>query len=185
MPTAIESLRSFLQARRVTHNGPDLLDRWTPAMETQVNVAAGKGEPVAGKRNTFTDGIIDELTRGGFSTVCKCRERAKRLPQRPVRRLDSAKQVRKPKLILRMGNRPHHAGFPRWHGQRVEPPPAAMGKQRRNERRAAFVPRQGKRQLECPDTTSWKLTGDATACATSLFVSERYNGSSYHQEHSS
>ena len=57
MPTAIESLRSFLQARRVTHNGPDLLDHWTPAMETQVNVAAGKGDPVAGKRNTFTDGI--------------------------------------------------------------------------------------------------------------------------------
>jgi len=57
MPTVTESLRSFLRARRTTHNGPDLLDRWTPGMETQVNVAAGKGEPVAGKRNTFTDGI--------------------------------------------------------------------------------------------------------------------------------
>ena len=57
MPTVIESLRSFFHARRASHNGPDLLDRWTPAMETQVNVAAGKGEPVAGRRNTFTDGI--------------------------------------------------------------------------------------------------------------------------------
>ena len=57
MPTVTGALRSFLRARRVTHNGPDLLDRWTPAMETQVNVAAGKGEPVAGKRNTFTNGI--------------------------------------------------------------------------------------------------------------------------------
>ncbi len=57
MPTVTESLRSFLQARRAAHNGPDLLDRWTPGMETQVNVAAGKGEPVAGKRNTFTDGL--------------------------------------------------------------------------------------------------------------------------------
>ena len=26
-------------------------------METQVNVAAGRGEPVAGKRNTFSDGV--------------------------------------------------------------------------------------------------------------------------------
>jgi hypothetical protein len=57
MPTVTEALRSFLRARRASHNGPDLLDRWTPAMETQVNVAAGKGEPVARKRSTFTDGI--------------------------------------------------------------------------------------------------------------------------------
>lgn len=57
MPTVTEALRSFLQARRSSHNGPDLLDRWTTAMETQVNVAADRGEPVAGKRNTFTDGI--------------------------------------------------------------------------------------------------------------------------------
>ena len=33
-----------------------LMKRWTPAMETQVNVAQGDGEPVAGKRNTFTTG---------------------------------------------------------------------------------------------------------------------------------
>ena len=57
MPTVTEALHSFLQARRKSHNGPDLLDRWTPAMETQVNVAAGRGEPVAGKRNTFGDGV--------------------------------------------------------------------------------------------------------------------------------
>jgi len=57
MPTVTESLRSFFRARRASHNGPDLLDRWTPAMETQINVAAGKGERVTGKRNTYTDGI--------------------------------------------------------------------------------------------------------------------------------
>jgi len=74
---------------------------------------------------------------------------AQRGTKRPVRRLDSAKQVRKRQLDLRVGNRPHHAGFPGRHGQRVEPPSVAMGIQRRNKRRAAFVPCQGKRQLEC------------------------------------
>lgn len=57
MPKVTEAVCSFLRARRSSHNGPDLVDRWTSAMETQVNVAAGKGEPVAGKRNTFTDGV--------------------------------------------------------------------------------------------------------------------------------
>ena len=57
MLTVTESLQSFFHARRKTHNGPDLLDRWTPNMETQVNVAADQGEPVTGKRNTFGDGV--------------------------------------------------------------------------------------------------------------------------------
>jgi hypothetical protein len=36
MPTVTEGLNNFLTARRKDHNGPDLLDRWNPHMETQV-----------------------------------------------------------------------------------------------------------------------------------------------------
>ncbi|REJ65615.1 MAG: hypothetical protein DWQ31_16885 [Planctomycetota bacterium] len=57
MPKITEAIQFFLRARRDAHNGPDLVDRWTACMETQVNVAAGDGEPVAGKRNTWTDGV--------------------------------------------------------------------------------------------------------------------------------
>jgi len=49
----------LLQARRATHNGPDLLDRILSrpgALEIQINVAADNGEPVDGKRSTYTDG---------------------------------------------------------------------------------------------------------------------------------
>ena len=35
----------------------DLIERWAIGMETQVNVAPGDGEPVAGKRSTWSDGI--------------------------------------------------------------------------------------------------------------------------------
>jgi len=51
-----EAFRNFLQARKTAANA-DLVDVWTPAMETQLNVAPGKGEPVAGKRSTWSDGI--------------------------------------------------------------------------------------------------------------------------------
>lgn len=57
MPTVTQAIRNFLTARRASHNGPDLLDRWNVNMETQVNVAAGNGEPVEGKRNIYTDGV--------------------------------------------------------------------------------------------------------------------------------
>src|SRR5262245_17469563 len=57
MSNVTESIATFLTARRPVHNGPDLLDRWSPALETQVNVAAGKGDPVPGRRNTWTDGL--------------------------------------------------------------------------------------------------------------------------------
>jgi hypothetical protein len=57
MPKVTEAIQNFLRARRPSHPGPDLLERWTPFMETQVNVAAGNGEPVADKRNTWSDGI--------------------------------------------------------------------------------------------------------------------------------
>ncbi len=55
-----EAIVDFLKAKRQTHPGQDLLDRYLEYgtdMETQVNVAAGEGEPVAGKRATWTDGV--------------------------------------------------------------------------------------------------------------------------------
>ena len=56
MPLVSESLYSFLHARKTPANA-DLIDRWAIGMETQVNVAPGDGEPVAGKRSTWSDGI--------------------------------------------------------------------------------------------------------------------------------
>lgn len=59
MPLVSECIINFLRAQRVTHPGQDLLDRYLEhgvALETQVNVAAGNGEPVAGKRATWTNG---------------------------------------------------------------------------------------------------------------------------------
>jgi len=55
MPLASEALYSFLHARKTPANA-DLVDRWSTAMETQVNVVAGDGEPVAGKKSTWTNG---------------------------------------------------------------------------------------------------------------------------------
>lgn len=57
MPKVTEAIQSFLNAQAKSHNAPDLLGRWTPFMETQVNVAAGEGEPVAGRPSTYTDGV--------------------------------------------------------------------------------------------------------------------------------
>lgn len=59
---ATESILNFLQAKvdKGEHNGPDLIQRYMKYgcnMETQVNVSAGEGEPVDGKRSTYTDGI--------------------------------------------------------------------------------------------------------------------------------
>jgi len=56
-----KSIRAFLQAERATHNGPDLLDFFLahPGLETQVNVSAGDGWPIEGKRSTYTDGLND------------------------------------------------------------------------------------------------------------------------------
>lgn len=56
MPKVTQAIQNFFNALKATHNDPSLLERWTPSMETQINVAAGSGEPVAGKRNTYTDG---------------------------------------------------------------------------------------------------------------------------------
>ena len=56
MPTVSEALYTFLQSHKTPANA-DLVDRWSIAMECQTNVAAGNGEPVAGKRSTYSDGI--------------------------------------------------------------------------------------------------------------------------------
>jgi hypothetical protein len=55
MPQVSEALYNFLQARKTLANA-DLVDRWSTAMETQVNVIAGDGEPVAGKKSTWSNG---------------------------------------------------------------------------------------------------------------------------------
>src|SRR5689334_19535194 len=60
MPKVSQAIISFLSARKAAHNGPDLLERYLQYagfMETQVNVSAGKGWPVDGKKSTYTDGL--------------------------------------------------------------------------------------------------------------------------------
>ncbi len=56
-----QAIIDFLKARRDKHPGQDLLNKYLKHgtnLETQVNVAAGdNGEPVHGKRATWTDGI--------------------------------------------------------------------------------------------------------------------------------
>jgi len=63
MPTVTEGIRRFLEARKATLPGADLLDRylrWGPEnLETQVNAAADGGDPVEGRRNTWTDGTCN------------------------------------------------------------------------------------------------------------------------------
>lgn len=54
-----EAIRAFLHEKRDEHNGVDLLDRWNPAMETQVKISSEGGKPVEGRRNTFTNGLYD------------------------------------------------------------------------------------------------------------------------------
>jgi hypothetical protein len=51
-----QAIQVFLNARQLPANA-DLVARWSSAHETQVNVAAGNGEPVEGKRTTYSDGI--------------------------------------------------------------------------------------------------------------------------------
>ncbi len=55
-----EGIMAFLKARRPEHPGQDLLDRYLEHgthLETQVNVAAGNSEAVAGKHSTWDTGI--------------------------------------------------------------------------------------------------------------------------------
>ncbi len=55
MPLVSEALYDFLQARKTPANA-DLVDRCSINMEVQVNVMAADGEPVAGKKSTWTNG---------------------------------------------------------------------------------------------------------------------------------
>ncbi len=50
-----EALHNFLHARKLAANA-DLIERWSIDMETQLNVLVGDGEPMAGKRSTWTNG---------------------------------------------------------------------------------------------------------------------------------
>lgn len=55
-----KAIYSFLRSQRDSHNGKDLLDFWLKYgtdLETQVNVAAGEGRPVEGRRSCYTDGL--------------------------------------------------------------------------------------------------------------------------------
>lgn len=56
METVLSSISKFLAYHAGQGVAPDLLRRWTPEMETQVNVSSAGGTPVEGKRGSFTDG---------------------------------------------------------------------------------------------------------------------------------
>lgn len=62
MPRVTEVLSRFLADKMREHPGADLVQRYLDfggpaALETQVNVAAGEGEPVEGRRHTWSDGV--------------------------------------------------------------------------------------------------------------------------------
>ena len=69
MPTVLESLELFLRARAPQLPGGDLMDRWNPNMETQVNVSGDGGEPMADNPRRFpldgnvTVGVIEQAVR--------------------------------------------------------------------------------------------------------------------------
>lgn len=62
MSTVTQAIRRFLASQRTWHPGADLIDKylqWGPEnLETQVNAAADGGEPVEGRRHTWTDGNL-------------------------------------------------------------------------------------------------------------------------------
>ena len=51
-----QSLDSFLSARKTAANA-DLVDRWHIGMELQANMRSGDGEPIAGKKSTWSNGV--------------------------------------------------------------------------------------------------------------------------------
>jgi hypothetical protein len=55
MPKVSEAIHDFLHARKTPANA-DLVDRWSIDCETQINVIAADGEPVAGKKSTWSNG---------------------------------------------------------------------------------------------------------------------------------
>lgn len=56
MPTTTEALMMMFSNISEEVNNSDMLARYTPGMEVQINVMTD-GEPVAGRRNTYSDGI--------------------------------------------------------------------------------------------------------------------------------
>jgi Family of unknown function (DUF5906) len=62
MPNVLNCLENHLTARKQDHNDPALIDTivslGVSKLEWQINVSAGNGEPVAGKRNTYSDGLM-------------------------------------------------------------------------------------------------------------------------------
>ncbi len=58
MPSALTAIGNFLRARATSAN-KDLIDRVLerPGCEIQVNVSAGNGELVAGKKGVYSDGV--------------------------------------------------------------------------------------------------------------------------------
>jgi len=63
MPTVTEAIRRFLAAKQAKLPGADLIERYLrfgpEKLETQINVASDGGDPVEGRRNTWTDGICN------------------------------------------------------------------------------------------------------------------------------
>lgn len=55
IPTVTQAIGRFLQTKKNEFNG-DLIDRWTPGMETQVNIHKADGELIEGSTNTYTNG---------------------------------------------------------------------------------------------------------------------------------
>ncbi len=52
-PTVLQAVERFLTVKRKDYGGPI----WTSDMEVQISVSAGTGEPVADRRNTWSDGL--------------------------------------------------------------------------------------------------------------------------------
>lgn len=57
MPTVLESVSSFLAAQASRGIAPDLLSRWNPAMETQVNVVSGEEIELPNDKKIYSKGV--------------------------------------------------------------------------------------------------------------------------------
>ena len=61
MTLVTEAIGNFLRANQNLHNA-DLVERWSPAMETQLNVLTSKGELVDGKDHTYRHTYLQGFT---------------------------------------------------------------------------------------------------------------------------
>jgi hypothetical protein len=55
IPTVTQAIGNFLHAKKNEFNS-DLIDRWTPGIETQVNIHKADGELIEGSTNTYSNG---------------------------------------------------------------------------------------------------------------------------------